>query len=81
MNDHIIVGIHITNRERHAQQVQSVLTKYGEHIKTRLGLHDDVCSENGLILLEMKDTPESSQMIEHLIAYDGVDLQKMIFHH
>jgi len=81
MDKHIIVGVHIVNRQAHAEPVQHVFTKYGAQIRTRLGLHDEVCPANGLILLEMHDTPETCQMIEEVSAIDGVDVQTMVFEH
>ncbi len=81
MEKHIIVGVHIVDRETHAQVVQGILTKYGTHIQTRLGLRDNVCPMNGLILLEMADTLETGQMIDEIEAIDGVDCQSMVFEH
>jgi len=84
MDKHIIVGVHVVNREAHAEPVQHVFTKYGAQIKTRLGLHDihdSFSSANGLILLEMLDTPETCQMIEEVSAIDGIDCQTMLFEH
>ena len=81
MDKHIIVGIHIVDREAHAPKVQEVFTKYGTQITTRLGLHDSINSSNGLILLEMADTPETCRMIEEIKAIDGVDCQTMLFEH
>ena len=66
MDKHIIVGVHIVDREIHAEKVQRVFTKFGDQIRTRLGLHDEVCPSNGLILLEMADTPETLRMIEEV---------------
>jgi len=81
MDKHIIVGVHIVDRESYAPKVQEIFTKYGTQIKTRLGLHDDVCTANGLILLEMADTPETCQMIEEVTAAVGVDCKTMLFEH
>jgi hypothetical protein len=81
MDKHIITGVHIVDREAHAPMVQAVFTRYGSHIHTRLGLHDSINPSNGLILLEMADTPESMQLIEELEAIDGVDCQSMMFAH
>ncbi len=81
MDKHIIVGVHIVDREAHAPMVQEVFTKHGTQITTRLGLHDRINSSNGLILLEMTDTPETCQMIEDIKAIDGVDCQTMVFEH
>jgi hypothetical protein len=81
MDQHIIAGVHIVNREAHAPRVQELFTKYGAQINTRLGLHDSINSSNGLILLEMADTPETRQLIEEIGAIDGVDCQTMMFEH
>ncbi len=81
MDKHIIVGVHIVDREAHAPVVQEIFTRFGAHIRTRLGLHDDVCPSNGLILLEMADTPETCQMIDAVDAINGVDVKQMVFRH
>lgn len=81
MDKHIVVGVHIIDREKNALSVQEILTGFGSEIKTRLGLHDDICPENGLILLEMADTPETCTMISQLEAIKGVDCKSMIFDH
>jgi hypothetical protein len=50
------VLILIGNRKVSADKVQKVLTGWGCHIKTRLGLHPGVlddCTEQGLIFLEV----------------------------
>lgn len=83
--NHVIMGIHIQDRVKQAQEVQKLLTDYGCNIKTRLGLHeadDDVCAANGLILLELVgDQSKSEELASKLNAFDGVDAQKMIFVH
>ncbi|VGO22163.1 hypothetical protein [Pontiella sulfatireligans] len=81
MDKHIIVGVHIVEREVHAVQVQELFTRYGSQIKTRLGIHDDICSSNGLILLEMADTAETCRMITEIKAIAGVDCKTMLFEH
>lgn len=81
MDKHIITGVHIVDREAHAPMVQEVFTKYGTQINTRLGLHDSINASNGLILLEMIDSPQTQQMIKELSAFDGVDCQTMMFEH
>ena len=81
MDKHIIAGVHIVDREAHAPMVQEMFTKYGAQINTRLGLHDSINSSNGLILLEMVDTPETARLIEEIGAIDGVDCQTMMFEH
>lgn len=81
MDDHIIAGVHITDREAHAPAVQKIFTKYGAHINTRLGLHDSINPANGLILLELADTSDTYQMIEELQAIEHVNCQTLVFEH
>lgn len=85
MDKHIVVGIHVTERVEHAREVQQVLTDFGCQIKTRVGLHEageDVCSPNGLILLEMlDDEAQSNAMIARLDAIEGIEVQQMVFDH
>lgn len=37
--DHVIVGIHVSDRHQEVQQLQQILTEGGEFIRTRLGCH------------------------------------------
>ena len=78
-----ILGIRISDRVKEVQQVQSVLTKFGCSIKTRLGLHEvngDYCSEEGLILLELTgDQEEFSKLERELLRIEGLEVKKMVF--
>lgn len=82
---HVIVGIHISDRVKHAAAVQKVFTQYGEHIKTRIGLHDiteAASSPNGIILLEMVgDERQCLTILKKLAAIRGVEAKKMVFAH
>lgn len=83
--DHVIVGIHLTDRLHSAGEVQKVLSEYGCSIKTRLGLHEagpDLCSPAGLILLELVG-PEAdvAALKARLRAVEGLDVQEMVFSH
>jgi len=78
-----ILGILITDRQEEAGKVQSVLTKFGCSIKTRLGLHEvnsDLCSTSGLILLELiGEITEMDKLENELKAIGGTQTQKMVF--
>ena len=82
---HIILGVHITDRLKHAVEVQGVFTEYGRHIKTRLGLHEvdkSHNSPNGVVLIEAYgDEAKCLEMAAKLAAIEGVEVQKMIFGH
>jgi hypothetical protein len=84
-DDHIILGIHITNRLQEAVTVQKVFTEYGCNIKTRVGLHDvneTSCSPSGVVLIEFFGGDlEAGTMMGKLNAIEGVHVQKMVFGH
>ena len=83
--NHIILGVHITDRIKHVKSVQELLTEYGCNIKTRLGLHEvdgKSCSPNGLLILELVgETTKCQQLTDKLDALEGVDVKQMIFDH
>jgi hypothetical protein len=85
MDKHIVVGVHITERVKHAGEVQKVFTEFGCQIRTRLGLHEadkGVCSPNGMILLDMvDDDAKVGAFKKKLLAIDGIEVQSMIFDH
>lgn len=82
---HIILGVHVTDRVRHAGGVQQALTAFGGHIKTRLGLHEAdeaTCSPNGLILLEWAGSAaEAARLAARLRRIRGVEVKQMVFNH
>jgi hypothetical protein len=84
-DEHIILGIHVTDRLKNAVEVQKVFTEYGCNIKTRIGLHDvdaNVCSPSGVVLIEFfGSAPESEAMAAKLQTVEGVEVQRMVFGH
>jgi len=84
VDNHIILGIHITDRLKKAEEVQRLFTQYGCHIKTRIGLHEveNVCSLNGLVILELHGESVVCEELESKLAeIEGLDVQKMVFTH
>ncbi|MCX6985595.1 MAG: hypothetical protein NT118_12735 [Lentisphaerae bacterium] len=83
--DHIIVAIHVTNRVKQAGTVQSVLTRYGGNIKTRIGLHEPTpsgVSPNGVILLELVGSQKLAfALIATLKKITGVEANSIVFEH
>ena len=84
-DDHIILGIHVTNRLKNAVDVQKIFTEYGCNIKTRVGLHDvdaNACSPSGVVLIEFFGSDdEATAMMATLNEVEGVHVQKMVFDH
>ncbi|MGM0508036.1 MAG: hypothetical protein ACQERZ_02600 [Fusobacteriota bacterium] len=78
-----IVGIVLENRIEDATELQSILTKYGCNIRTRLGIHevtDKECPRDGLIILELVGQKSSWLKMEaELLKLDGVKLKNMDF--
>ena len=85
MDDHIVLGVHVTDRINHAVELQKVFTEFGCNIKTRVGLHDtseNSCSPSGVILLEVFGGDSvASDMMSKFNAVEGVEAQKMVFGH
>ena len=84
-DQHIILGIHVSDRLKNAVEVQKVFSEYGCNIKTRIGLHDvdaNACSPSGVVLIEFfGGGDEASAMMAKLNEVEGVHVQKMVFGH
>jgi hypothetical protein len=78
-----ILGVMINDPAKGADKIQSILTKYGCVIRTRLGMHDmdeEYASDTGLMLLELiGDMNECLRLENELLALDGLEVQKMVF--
>jgi Iron-only hydrogenase system regulator, putative len=85
MKKHTIMGVHVDDRLKEAATVQQVLTKYGQNIKTRLGLHEveqGKSAVNGLLVLEVVGADaESAAMSAALNAIEGIEVKTMVFDH
>lgn len=85
LKNHVILGVHVTNRVEKSHLVQQVFSEFGCNIKTRVGLHDvdeNHCSPNGLMLIEFVGTDEERErMKDGLSAIKGIEVQSMVFDH
>ena len=83
MKETWILGINITDRMKEVNSVQSVLTKFGCSIRTRLGLNKNdsgLCPGCGLIILELHgDSNEYYKLENELLKIEGIEVKKMIF--
>jgi hypothetical protein len=83
--DHQIVAVHVTDRLSKAQTVQALLTEFGNHIKTRLGLHElepDATGPNGILILEMIGGKSPClALLEKLNAIEGIEAKRISFAH
>ncbi|HOJ49811.1 MAG TPA: hypothetical protein PKW55_03265 [Spirochaetota bacterium] len=78
MQKHVVI-IYQKNREETAVKLQSILTKYGCLIKTRLGIHDGVvnaCTPTGLIILEtVGEIKEIKNMVSEIEQIKDTDVK------
>jgi len=87
MQNHYILGVHVTNRMVNSVEVQKIFAEYGCYIKTRLGLHDvdetqGCCSSSGLVVLEIIGGEKIvGEIVEKLGRIDGLQTGKMVFTH
>ncbi len=85
MKRHLILAIHVTDRLKHALEVQRVLTDYGRWIKTRLGLHEaaeEDASPNGLMILEVLDHDDVFQELQAALkSIAGIEIAPIVFDH
>lgn len=76
-----IMALTIDHRVAKAPEIQTILTKYGCIIKTRLGLHEaneDSCSERGLIILHVSSNASDVEQLEkELNIIEGVEVKYM----
>lgn len=76
MENFKVMLIKVNHRVQKAPEMQEILTKYGCNIKVRLGLHEagDVCSNQGLIILQLTGGEEAIDKFEkELNALEGVN--------
>ncbi|WP_234946012.1 hypothetical protein [Caldanaerobius fijiensis] len=72
-----IVGISIDKRTDSALKVQEILTRYGDNIIGRFGIHDPE-DERGLITLNMKaDERYMEEFLGELMSLEGVRVKYM----
>jgi hypothetical protein len=72
--------VRVNYRSKSAADIQNIFTKYGCSIKVRLGLHEagDVCSEDGLIILQLTDSKDEIEAFNNeLNSVDGIKANTM----
>ena len=69
-----IVSINVEKRDKEVPEIQSVLTKYGEAIDTRLGIHTK--DKHGLIIV-VYSKENVEQFAEELNAIGDVEVNFM----
>ena len=76
----VILGIKLADRILTSPIFQNIISKYGCIIKTRIGLHStcsNVCSNYGIVLLEIIDNSELVSLKKELLKIDGISLDSI----
>jgi hypothetical protein len=78
-----IIGLLIADRIKEAGSTQSVLARHSRIIRSRLGFHElneDICSRNGIIILNLTGTiKEQDNIVNELKAIGGLEVREMSF--
>ena len=78
MNSLTIMGIVVDKRTDAAPKVQEILTRYGDSILARFGLHDPGEEQDGLITLNVRDEQSViAKLMEELSSIEGVQVKSM----
>ncbi len=70
-----VMAVVVSYRSKNSSEIQKVFTKFGCLIKVRLGLHEagDVCSEEGLIILQLAgEKEEIEEFRKELNEIEGI---------
>lgn len=77
----VIMGIQLLERTEDSTNFQNVLSRYGNIIQTRLGLHETASDLSGIIVLDFVDNTDSKveNLERELSAIGNINIQKMFF--
>lgn len=81
---HILLIVHVTDRLEKAPLVQSALSRFGDAIRTRLGLHDvgkDYSSPGGVLVLDIVHETKARQLQKALTKIKGLETKLVVFKH
>ena len=79
MKNLCIMGIIVDKRTQSAPKVQDVLTRFGDSIISRFGIHDPGEEQHGLITLNVRDGIDKVQSLEkELVDLEGVEVKTIV---
>lgn len=83
--NHVVLGVHVTDRLKNAAAVQKALSSNGNIIRTRIGLHEvseGFSVPGGLIVLELAgDRASQQRLVRDLRKVKGIEVKAMVFEH
>jgi len=76
-----IIGVKLNNRLESSVEFQTLISKFGCSIKTRIGLHStcsNICAKFGIILLEIIDDDVVPELKRDLSRLEGAKVEAMV---
>ena len=75
------MGIQLLERTEESTDFQSIISRYGNIIQTRIGLHETAVDSSGIIELDLVDNTDSKveNLEKELSEIGDINIQKMIF--
>ncbi len=83
-DSHVVLAVHITDRLKEVPLVQKTLSKFGNIIRVRLGLHEvdkEYSSPGGVLLLDIVTEPKARQLKKALDKISGIETKLVVFKH
>ncbi len=83
-DSHVVLVVHVTDRLKKAPLVQSTLSKYGDVIRTRLGLHEvgkEYSAPGGILILDIVNEARARQLRNALDRIAGIETKLIVFKH
>ena len=77
----VILGIKLNDKEHNAVEFQQILTKFNCIIKMRIGINNTsmFCASSGIILLQIEDKNDYTELEKELLEINSIEVQRMIF--
>jgi hypothetical protein len=83
-DSHVVLAVHVTDRLKKVPPVQQTLSKFGDVIRTRLGLHEvskEYSSPGGILILEVISESKARELQKALNKIKGIETKLVVFKH
>ena len=83
-DSHVILAVHVTDRMKKASSVQAALSRFGDVIRTRIGLHEvskDFSAPGGVLILDIVDEARARLLQKALDKIAGIVTKLVVFKH
>ena len=81
---HVVLAVHVTDRLKKVPSVQTILSQYGDVIRTRLGLHEvskGFSAPGGILILDIVSEAKARKLQNALDKINGIETKLVLFKH